>query len=58
MKSTKLHAVSIAQLVVTCCDLPPGCMGEDETAATIGGMYETFGQPSYLTSARERQKSR
>lgn len=45
MKSTKCYAVSIAQIVVTCCYLAPGCMGIDETA-TIGGMYETFGQPS------------
>lgn len=58
MKSTKLHAAFIAQIVVTCCDLPQDCLGEDETAATIGGMHETFGQPSYITSARERQKKK
>lgn len=49
MKSTKLHAAFIAQIVVTCCDLAQDCLDEDETAATIGGMHETFGQPSYIT---------
>lgn len=58
MKSTKLHAAFIAQIVVTCCDLAQDCLDEDETAATIGGMHETFGQPSYITSARERQKKK
>lgn len=54
-KAPSYNAASIAQIVVTCCDRPPGHMGDDETA-TIGGMHETFGQPSYLTSARESRK--